>query len=66
MKTLADGTSVNSRSYYFLLEWNEVNKWEFMFTNFNKRRLCDLTFDEYQTLWLHAVEKDSNNKFQYE
>lgn len=60
MKTLSDGNSVTSRSYYFLLDWNETNDWEFIRNNFKKGKLCDLTIDEYRSLWLNATTDEFN------
>ena len=31
MKTLSDGIEVSARSYYYMLDWNEVNEWGYMF-----------------------------------
>ena len=55
MKTLADGTQVSSRSYYYLLDWNEIDNWNFMATNFGKEKLRELDIEEYKKLWIHAV-----------
>lgn len=63
MKTLIDGTQVNSRSYYFLLDWNEVDGRNIMIEKFNKYKLCELTSEEYQILWLHATTFDLTNNF---
>lgn len=60
MKTLSDGNQVTSRSYYFLLDWNEQNRWYFINEKFNKERLCDLTKDEYIILWLYATTNEYN------
>jgi len=59
MKTLADGVEVSARSYYYLLDWNEVNEWNYMFITFNKRRLCDLTIIEYRQLFCYATQLES-------
>ena len=65
MKTLSDGTEVLARTYYYLLDWNETNNKEFMFTSFNKQRLCDLNIDEYKILFKHATEIDGRELFKY-
>jgi len=36
MKELADGKQVSARSYYYLLDWNEVNEHKFIQDSFNK------------------------------
>jgi len=59
MKTLSDGTEVPSRTYYYLLDFNEANKWRYMFDNFSKSRLCDLTAPEYWKLFGYAAGFDT-------
>lgn len=61
MKKLCDGTMVLSRTYYYLLDWNEQDNKEFIITSFDKTRLCDLTHDEYKRLFFHATSIDSQN-----
>lgn len=61
MKTLADGKEVTARTYYYLLDFNERYQWEYMFTTFNKKRLCDLNIEEYRNLFTHATEVDKTN-----
>lgn len=58
MKTLADGTEVSARSYYYLLDWNEVNEWKFMVSEFNKHKLKDLTMAEYKRLFGEATTSE--------
>jgi hypothetical protein len=60
MKQLFDGSSVTSRSYYFLLDWNEQNNREYINQKFHKNRLCDLTKHEYKQLFEYAFEGDLN------
>lgn len=60
MKTLSDGTEISQRSYYFLLEWNEQDKKDFMVAKFNKHRLFDLNIKEYVALFLHATTAEYN------
>jgi len=60
MKTLADGKEVSASSYYFLLDWNEINERKFMNEKFDKNRLCDLNLDEYMILWLNATTEAYN------
>ena len=59
MKILSDGIEVPSRGYYYLLDWNEANQWEYMYNAFNKKRLCDLTIMEYRQLFCYATQMDS-------
>jgi len=59
MKMLSDGTAVIDRTFYYLLDWNERNSWEFIKKNFGKMRLMDLTIEEYIILWKEATEKDT-------
>ena len=56
---LSDGTAVIDRTFYYLLDWNERNSWEFIKKNFGKMRLMDLTIEEYIILWKEATEKDT-------
>lgn len=58
MKTLFDGTQVSSRSYYYLLDWNEQNEWYYMAMNFNKNSLKDLTILEYLELFEYATKQE--------
>jgi hypothetical protein len=60
MEKLADGFEVSARSYYYLLDWNEVNEWEYITHAFLKTRLCDLTKDEYTKLFDYATLSESN------
>ena len=59
MKMLSDGTIVIDRTFYYLLDWNDRDYWKFMTENFNKKRLMDLTLEEYKTLWEHATKEDT-------
>jgi hypothetical protein len=60
MKTLADRMEVSSRSYYFLLDWNEQNEWRYIAENFGKEKLKDLTLPEYKQLFKFATESELN------
>lgn len=60
MKKLIDGFEVSSRSYYYLLDWNELNEWEYIKQEFNKNRLCDLTRVEYKRLFNKATLQEMN------
>ena len=61
MKELADGCQVSSRSYYFLLDWNDTDNKKFISDTFKKQRLCDLNINEYMILWLMATTSEYNN-----
>lgn len=58
MKTLADGTQVSARTYYYLLDFNDRYRWKFIIENFNKQKLHELTIEEYIKLFDHATEVD--------
>lgn len=58
MKTLSDGTEVASRTYYYLLDFNELDNWSFIRSEFGKHRLNELTIGEYCLLWQYAISKD--------
>jgi len=58
MKELADGIKVSSRTYYYLLDFNDFTKWTYIRENFNKHKLCDLNINEYRLLFRHAMEQD--------
>lgn len=58
MKTLKDGTEVTSRSYYYLLDFNDYDNWETLQKISGKFKLKDLTFAEYRKLWFLATEKE--------
>lgn len=59
MKALSDDKEVESRGYYYLLDWNERDNWKYISTQFNKNRLCDLTIKEYYQLFCYATQIDS-------
>lgn len=58
MQTLNDGTQVTSRSYYYLLDWNDWNGKKIMSKKFNKHKLRDLNFSEYQTLFNFVASQE--------
>jgi hypothetical protein len=65
MKTLLDNTLVSARSYYYLLDWNEVDGRKTINKEFNKNRLCDLNMSEYTKLFLIATTSELNNGMRY-
>lgn len=60
MKTLSDGFEVSARSYYYLLDWNEVDEYKFISTEFGKTRLKDLDRVEYKRLFNKATTSEMN------
>lgn len=58
MKTLADGTQVDPRTFYYLLDFNDRDNWKFISTFFNKMKLSDLTKEEYWQLFEHVTKVD--------
>ena len=55
MKTLADGTQVSSRSYYFLLDYNDRNNWAVMHNLYGVMKLHELTHHQYLYLFKQAI-----------
>lgn len=53
-----DGIMVSSRSYYYLLDWNEKNDWEYLYTQYSKMKLKELTYEEYKQLFHYATQCD--------
>lgn len=60
MKTLSDGKTVTSRSYYYLLDFNDFDNWKTISSMFGVMKLCDLTIKEYKELWNIATNKEFN------
>lgn len=58
MKTLSDGIEVIERTWYYLLDFNDRNNWEFIMQSFNKTKLHDLTINEYKQLFIYATNSD--------
>lgn len=59
MKTLSDGKTVTSRTFYYLLDWRDRHHDEHpLRTMFNKERLHDLTLREYIELFETATIQD--------
>jgi hypothetical protein len=58
MKELSDGTQVTSRSYYFLLDFNDRDGWKTLVDNFNVRRLHDLNKEQYIKLFEIATKAE--------
>lgn len=58
MKELADGTMVIARTYYYLLDFNDQDRFEYIQKEFNKKALCELTIFEFLELFDYAVKQD--------
>ena len=58
MKIINGNIKVSSRSYHFLFDWNEQNKWEYLHAQYSKESLEDLTIDEYKQLFSYATQCD--------
>jgi len=58
MKTLIDDKEVSSRSYYYLLDWNDADNWVYMFENFDTYKLCELDLNQYKQLFEHATKQE--------
>jgi len=60
MKTI-DNINVSSRSYYFLLDFNEKDDWLTIAQMFNVTKLSELTIKQYAELFKIASEKEYIN-----
>ena len=60
MKELADGHKVSSRSYYFLLDWNEANRWTYLRNIIGRDKLCSCTRKQYKKLFAFATKFELN------
>ena len=58
MKTLKNGEQVTSRSYYFLLDFNDRDGWKTLVDNFDVKRLNDLNKEQYIKLFEIAIEAE--------
>jgi hypothetical protein len=58
MKELSDGTQVTSRSYYFLLDFNDRDSWKTIMKEFNVQRLYDLNKSQYIKLFEIATKAE--------
>jgi hypothetical protein len=65
MKILFDSSEVSARSYYYLLDWNELDQKNTINNLFGKIRLCDLTLEEYKKLFKIATEKELYDNFNW-
>ena len=58
MKTLADGTQVSSRSFYFLLDFNDRDEWQTIHGLWGIKKLSELNKNQYLYLFKKAVERE--------
>ena len=56
MKKLTDGTQVSSRSYYFLLDFNDRNNHKIINDLYSVMRLYELTKSQYIYLFKKAID----------
>ncbi len=58
MKDLADGTRVVARMYYYLLDFNDMTRWEYIINVLQKNALRELNKAEFMQLFQHATTVD--------
>lgn len=58
MKTLADGTQVTSRSFYFLLDFNDRDEWKTIHGLWGIMKLSELNKQQYIYLFKKAIERE--------
>ena len=58
MKALSDGTEVTSRSYYFLLDFNDHDNWNTIISEFKTNKLHELDKTQYLKLFWMAVKAE--------
>lgn len=56
-KTL-DDKEVPDRVWYYLLDWNERDSWETIWSRFGLKRLCDCTKEQVMSLFCTASQND--------
>ena len=61
MKTLADGTQVSSRGFYFLLDWNDRNDKKIISDLYGVMRLHELKKHQYLYLMEKAMTDELNS-----
>jgi len=58
MKVLKNGEQVTSRSYYFLLDFNDRDGWKTLYDNFGVMKLHDLTKEQYIKLFEMVIKAE--------
>lgn len=61
-KFTKDGKRVPSRCWYYLLAWNDEDKWNTLHELYNCKRLGDLTEKEFYNLLVVAATADAKEK----
>jgi hypothetical protein len=61
MKKLADGFEVSARSYYYLLDWNDLDNGNYIVKEFGKTRIKELTRVEYKRMFNMATTREMNS-----
>ena len=60
MKELYDGHKVSSRSYYFLLDWNDSNNFKYIRNIVGVNSLNGCTRKQYKKLFAFATKFELN------
>ncbi len=63
MKILKDGSEVSSRSYYYLLDWNEVDEHNTLFELYGVMKLSKLLLSQYSNLFYVATQSEYKNLY---
>ena len=58
MKQLIDDTQVDSRTYYYLLDFNDRDNWDTILTLFDTGKLCELEISQFTELFRIATQQD--------
>ena len=57
---IANNTEVSSRSYYYLLDFNDRDDWKEL-SKFNVQKLSELNLEQYLELFKIATQKEIEN-----
>lgn len=63
MKTLNDGSIVSSRSYYYLLDWNDQDEHKTLFELYGVMKLSELSLSKYANLFYVATQSEFKNLY---
>ncbi len=61
MKKTKDGIQIPERCWYYLLDWKDSDKSQFVFDTFGCDNLCHLTSVQFWQLFRHATTHDIFN-----
>ena len=64
-KTTIDNKVVPDRCWYYLLDFNDRDDKETLYDMFDKKRLLDLTHDEFWKLFEFATKSEIETKGEY-